>query len=230
MKLFGQLLFTFFLGAVFSLVGLSLDVESTQAQSRRSYGGSSRLALIQKESVKSELNLSDRQTEEIAGINKKVEETANQLYAELRTLPRSELSKRMAEVRKLIERLKRDGEKQLDSILLKPQKSRLNQISARARLFKNGSSPAAELLDKEVAEKLELTTSQKNRLKKEIEKANEELAEEIAKLKKAKAEKIMKILSKDQRAAHKALLGDDFNLKTLYQFGRPKKTPEKKSD
>ena len=68
---------------------------SSIAQSKliRSYGGSSRLALIRKDSVKRELDLSKSQSREIDAVYEKIEKEINAMYTELRNLPASEMSR-----------------------------------------------------------------------------------------------------------------------------------------
>ncbi len=99
----------------------------------------------------------------------------------------------------------------LESVLLPHQLRRLRQL-AKQQMLKYQSGYGDEFgIAYALADELELTDEQKEKLKEVIEEAREEYAKKLERLKKSTREKIMKALPKDKREKYAEIIGEPYD-------------------
>lgn len=186
-----------------------------QRRGFRGFGGGSVFLLLQ-ESVRKELQLTDEQID-------KLREARDQLrpnFRELRGLSREEIREKIQEMREKSEKLLAD--------ILKPEQlKRLKQIE----LQQQGLMGA--LRNREVASSLGLTEDQREQLRalqqdfiramrdlRESGGDRREMFEKIQEFRKSTEEKILKVLTSEQKAKWKELTGEPFKGEIRRGFGR----------
>jgi Spy/CpxP family protein refolding chaperone len=194
-------------------------VASPALAQRRPMGGGFGLGpafLLTQESVQKELKLSDDQLKKVKDLGEKMREARGKL----RDLDREEARKKMQELTK-------ENEKALADILSKDQGKRLKEISLQlqgGRAFANAA----------VAKELNITDEQKKQIqdintksREEImnifqgEGSREEKTKKMAEHTKAVQEKLMKVLTDEQKKKWKDMTGKPF--KGQLTFGRPRR-------
>jgi Spy/CpxP family protein refolding chaperone len=99
--------------------------------------------------------------------------------------------------------------KEVENVLLPHQRRRLDEISLRMKMRQRGTS--GSLVDTELAKTLDISDSQKERIRERAAKVQKELEEKIAKLREEAREEILDELSPEQQRKLKDLLGKDFD-------------------
>jgi hypothetical protein len=168
-------------------------------------------ALVGVQQVIEDLQLVESQRDEIQERTQLTHEKFQRRHEELRKKFGKKAEESPEEfqqaVNKLNEALKKELEEIVDSILLPFQRSRLQQISAQAKLRASGSDALSSV---EFAEALKLTDEQKKKLADSAGEFRKELMEEIRELRqKRQREEIEKVLTKNQRKKLDELLGDE---------------------
>jgi hypothetical protein len=172
--------------------------------------------LLRQESVQKDLKLSDEQIKKAEDVSEQMREKFQDAFS----LEGEERGKKLQELRK-------ENEKALSEILKPEQWKRLKQISYQQQ----GASAFA---DPEVAKALQLTDTQKEQIQKINQEMfgqmrelfqsgtppDEETRRKMTELRTATAEKIMKILTNDQKTKWKDMQGQPF--KGEIRFGPPR--------
>jgi Spy/CpxP family protein refolding chaperone len=176
------------------------------------FGGGGLVGLVIRDDVQQELQLVDEQSDNVAGV---VEEARNRMRDEFRDLFRQmgnlsdeERQERFDEIRSRVESINADMEKRLKKALLPHQFERLKQIDLQARIQQRG---AEALTSGELADVLNLTDAQRKKLEQRSEEVQQELQEKIQQLRIEARNKILAVLSPDQRAKLEAMMGDQFD-------------------
>ncbi len=99
--------------------------------------------------------------------------------------------------------------KEVEKVLLPHQRRRLEEISLRMKMKQRGTT--GSLVDTELAEKLDITDGQKERIRRRAAEVQKELEEKIARLREEAREEILDELSPDQQRKLKDLLGEEFD-------------------
>jgi Spy/CpxP family protein refolding chaperone len=167
--------------------------------------GGGKLFLLTQKSVQEELKLSDDQVKKVAELGEKQRDA----FQGLRNLGRDELRKKFEEMTK-------DTDKAIADTLKEDQLKRFNQIA----LQQQGTRA---LGDPEVADALKLSPEQKDKVKAVQEEARREFGalfqgggdpaegrKKMEELRKATDEKLMNVLTDEQKAKWKELQGEPF--------------------
>jgi hypothetical protein len=166
-----------------------------------------------RDEVQQELQLVDEQQEKVQAaaddMRNRMQEELRDLFSQMRDLSDEERQERFDEIRKRVESLNADLEKRLKKVLLPHQFDRLKQIDLQVRLQQRG---AAALTTGELAETLNLTESQREKLEQRAEEIQQELREQIRQLQVEARNKILDVLTAEQRAKIESLMGEQFQL------------------
>ncbi len=176
--------------------------------------------LFRNEKVQKDLELTDEQKESIKKVEEQFREATKDTTSGLRDLSQEERRKKLTEIReKLAPKLKEVQEK-INGVLNAKQRDRLNELKIQAR-------GAAALLDKDTAEALKLSDDQQKKLKGLEEARNKEFAEvmesarggnpgdareKFTKLRKESNDKMLEVLSSDQKAQFEKMQGTKIEL------------------
>jgi Spy/CpxP family protein refolding chaperone len=191
---------------VLAVVAMASGSAQAQQQNRRGFGGfgGSPIFLLNQKSVQEELKLTEDQVTKVKELSEKQRES----FRGLRDLSQEERQKKVAESAKA-------NAKAVAEILKPEQLKRVKQITLQRR-------GAQALGDPEVAKTLNLTGEQKDKLKTiqdEVRQArgngqrgdrSEEAQKKRAEARKATNEKLMGVLTAEQKTKLKELMGEPF--------------------
>ncbi len=171
------------------------------------------LMLLRNERVQEELELVDDQVEELNELQQEIMEKVRDMFRDMRDLDQDERADRMKEIGEYME----DIQKDVDSILLPHQQQRLRQLFYQTQTRRPGALPVTD----ELAKELNITEEQMEKMREAAEKANEDMRKEMEKLRQKAMEKVLSVLSAEQRAKYKELMGEPFDMGDPRQgFGR----------
>ncbi|MFM7564030.1 MAG: hypothetical protein ACKO81_13475 [Planctomycetota bacterium] len=168
--------------------------------------------LLKMPRVESDLQLLPEQKEELQAKLKqrreefrvKRDEIAKEITPELSERDREKLNKEMADLELELRDEIKDA---IDEVLLPFQKQRLDQIVAQTKLNNNGSGA---LMTEEFAKLLKLSDEQKKELEQKQQELQKKLQEEIRELRRKRQRELVEtVLTKEQLAKLKQLIGDD---------------------
>ncbi|EAQ78877.1 hypothetical protein [Blastopirellula marina] len=186
-------------------------------------GGGDEFGLLNSPQVREELEIPDAQYEEIREIQNSVREKMREVFQgmgnfrdmseEERTEFRESMQAKMAEVQAEVKT-------EMEQVLLPHQVSRLKQIALQQQVARSGgpgggSGAANALTNERVVEALGLTEEQIAELREKREEVAQELREKLAAAQKEAEEKLLSVLTPEQQAKWKELLGEPYEL----QFG-----------
>lgn len=178
------------------------------------FGGGGMLALIQREDVQQEIQLIDEQRDKledvVADARQRIGDEMRDAFAGMQDLSNEERQERFQEIRTRFEKLTKESDADLKKVLLPHQFDRLKQISVQQRIQQQGSSA---LTSGDLAETLDLTDEQREKLEQRAEEVQRELQEKIAKLRLEAREKMLDVLTPEQRTKLNSLMGDGFALR-----------------
>ncbi len=200
------------------------DPPATPAPAQRgpgAFGGMGRglggLFLLRAEVVQKDLQLTDDQKDSIT----KLQDKAREDFSSLQNLSQEERQTKMQELRK-------DQEEKIGAILNAKQKARLKEIGLQ-------QAGAFALANKEVAEALKLTDDQVNKIKELTDGMQKEMREAFqsaqnggdanaaretaTKIRKEGSEKLLAVLSDEQKASFEKMKGAKIDLPTGGFFG-----------
>jgi len=100
-----------------------------------------------------------------------------------------------------------DLQNQVDGILLPHQQKRLKQLFFQRQTARGNSG----LMNGPIADELNLSEEQIEKMRAAAEKAQQELREKVAALQKEAREKVLAFLTKEQRAKFDELIGEPFD-------------------
>lgn len=173
-------------------------------------GGGGGLFLLMDENVRKDLGLVDDQTEKLRAIARKMfEGMGGGGGQDFRRMSEEERTKFREESQARQEK----ALKEVDEILLPAQRERFKQIQVQSRLR---GSTSDGLASKEVADALGITEAQKEELKKVQEDAEKELREKQDALRQEVKDKVLKVLTTEQKAKLEKLMGTKIE---FAQFG-----------
>ncbi len=186
-------------------------------QGRRGFGGGFGMglaSLASQQSVQDDLKMTDEQKGKVKELADKQREAFSG-FRGLRDLSKEEREKKMEEFRTKAAELAKANEKALNEILKPEQIKRLKQISLQQQGSRAFATP-------EVADTLKLTDEQKDKIKTITEDAakemrdlrgggfNEEARTKMAEIRKATNEKVLGVLTDEQKGKYKELTGEPF--------------------
>jgi len=161
--------------------------------------------LLQDENVRKDLEIVDDQVEKMRDLQRKSFDGMRDMFTGLRDLSEDERNAKLEEIRTQMEARQKDLVKEADEILLPHQKSRLQQIMVQSQLRRQNTGDA--LSNGKLAEELGITEDQKEQLAKIQEEVTKELAEKTAKLREDAKNKVLKVLTAEQKAKLDKLIG-----------------------
>lgn len=170
--------------------------------------------LVRREDVRKELELLEDQTQKLDKLNESRGERMRQLFSGMEDTPREQ---RFEKMRELMQKEQQQTEKELSQILLPHQMKRLKQLEVQTRSFGRQA-----LLSDRTAEELGLTAEQKEKLQKKADELDEQLRKKTAELRKQNQEELVRLLTPQQQAKWKDLVGDPFEFqRTEFRPGGP---------
>ena len=185
------------------------------------FGGGGVMGLITRDEVQQELQLVDEQQEKVQAVSEEMgnqmREELRDLFSQMQDLSEEERQERFDEIRTRVEKLNAEMEKRLKKVLLPHQFDRLKQIDLQTRIQQRG---AAALTTGELAETLNLSDSQREKLEERAAEVQQELQEQIRQLQVDARNKIFEVLTAEQRAKLETLMGDQFDMPQGPGFGR----------
>lgn len=168
--------------------------------------------LLKMPRVESDLQLLPEQKEELQAKLKQLreefrvkrDEITKEITPELSEREREKLNKELAD---LEQELRDEIKEAIDEVLLPFQKQRLDQIVAQSKLNNNGSGA---LMSEEFAKLLKLSDEQKKEFEQKQQELQKKLQEEIRDLRRKRQRELVEaVLTKEQLAKLKELIGDD---------------------
>lgn len=175
-------------------------------------GGGGTTGLLQDESVRKELDLVDEQITKLTDLATRLREDIQaQLqgvdFGSFRDLSEEERNARMAEIRAKTEKVTADAQKEIDAVLLPHQRERLKQLAVQSQM-RFGADRA--LTNGTLAEELGITEEQKEKLAAKQQEIQAGLQEKIAKLQEEARDELFSVLTSEQQAKLKAMIGKSF--------------------
>jgi len=172
---------------------------------RSPYSGA--LYYLGNEQVKKELELVEQQQEKLKKLQEETTAKMRRMYSALRDVPREERTKRYYE--KLSE-LTDEVEKQINEILVPHQQDRLMQLKLQLSLRQRGAMYT--LGQKDLAEALNITPEQQQKLREQREAMNKKLMEEYRRLRSQYQQELLEsVLTPGQLAELEKLTGEKLN-------------------
>ncbi|MBN2579946.1 MAG: hypothetical protein JXB10_13235 [Pirellulales bacterium] len=184
--------------------------------------------LLRNEKVQKELEIVPEQKEKLQALSKEMRGNRPDFGA-LQDLSPEERREKMEENRKKMQKAMEDAQAKIKEILLPNQLERLNQI----RLQSLGTMV---LMDPEVQKELKFTKEQKDKMKaigEEMRKQTRELMQGVSpdewqevgkkmqQMQKQTNEKLMEVLTADQKTALEKMKGEKFDVESLRPSGPP---------
>lgn len=180
------------------------------------FGGGGVLALVYRDEVQQELQLVDEQRDDVLAIaddaRAQIGDEMREIFSQMgdfRNMTDEERQELRDKVQGRIQKLNSDMEGKLKKVLLPHQFDRLKQIDVQTRIQQRG---AAALTTGELAEALDLTDEQQEKLERRAEEVEAELQQKIAQLRVEARNKMMDVLTPEQRAKLESMMGDAFAL------------------
>ncbi len=190
--------------------------------------GTSGLQLLQSEQVQKELELVDDQKEALKKISESMRTDMREMFTGMQGLSSEERTKKFEEMRGKMETKQKEYQAKVDEVLLPNQRDRLKQITMQV----SGNSA---LTSDDAVKALGLTDDQKEKIKKIGEDARTEMRtlfqgggqgtdrtaqqEKMDKMRKDTEEKIMAVLTSEQKAKLEELKGKKFEIDRNALFG-----------
>lgn len=211
--------------AVLLVAGLLAGFQTASAQPPGGFGGGfgggGLLGSINDPNVRKELELLDDQVEKLNDLQRKIGEARREAFQgfnfrELQNLPEEERRAKFEELRAKSDEKRKELEKDAENILLPSQVERLKQINIQNQM--RTRSAADVLASNELKAELGLTDAQIEELKKAQEEAQTELRTKMAKIQEEAREKVLRVLTPEQQAKIKKLMGNKIEFSPP-QFG-----------
>ena len=163
-------------------------------------------ALLQREDVQRELEITDDQMEELRelGQNRGDRSQREKMREELEGLSDDERQEKLQEMR---QKRTEDQKAQLGEVLLPQQIRRLEQLTAQ---FTVSAAGGQAMFRGAIAEQLGLTEKQKEELQEKAEELQKEYNKRMAKLRKEMQEELLEELSPEQRKKFHDMMGESF--------------------
>jgi Spy/CpxP family protein refolding chaperone len=178
------------------------------------FGGAS---LLRNEAVQKELELVDDQKAKLTKLGEGMRAEFTEMFQGMRDLSSEERREKFASIREKMTNVREKLQKDIDGILLPHQRDRLAQIQFQSQNRGRGTSGA--LSSDSVAEKLGITKEQQEKIAKLGTEIQEEMTKKIQELRLKAQEKLLEVLTPDQKAQWEKLAGEPFELPRS-QFGR----------
>lgn len=177
------------------------------------FGAPNMESMLQDNQIQQELGLVEDQMNEIREIQKEfsrqMQQQSQSLFSDGKFDPT-----RAREMGEQMRTVQATMKKKIDGVLLPHQKQRLQQLSYHVEMQNRPGGEA--IFQGRIADQLELTEEQREKLQERAEEIEKELDEKIAELKKKARADLLKGLTAEQRKKLDEMLGDEF------QYSAPK--------
>lgn len=184
-------------------------------------GGSDSLNWLYSTGVQKELEIVDAQREALQKIRDDYYQQIRGMYEKLRDVPADE---RQAKTMEAYRELAQAAEQQIQEVLLPHQVERLRQIVIQSRMRYYGGTAGA-LTGDDLAAQLGITPEQRERLLEAQRAAIAELQEKTAQLQKEAQQKVLDVLTPEQRRKLDALVGAPFDAARAWSAQAPMAIP-----
>lgn len=178
------------------------------------FGGGGILGLAVRDEVQQELQLVDEQKDKLRTIadsaRDKVRDEMRGMFEQMRDLGDEERRAKFDEIRTKFDALNADFEKDLEKVLLPHQMERLKQIDFQNKIRQRGSQA---ITGGDVAKALNLSDEQREKLEKRAAEVQEEMQTKIRELQADARKKMFDVLTPDQQAQLRKMIGDNFDLR-----------------
>jgi Spy/CpxP family protein refolding chaperone len=176
-------------------------------------GGGGLLGLVMRDEVQQEIQLVDEQRDKVMKVaeesREKMRAEMRDMFEQMRDLSDEERRERFGEIRSKMEEMNAGVETQLKKALLPHQLQRLKQIDLQVRMQQRGEGG---LSSRTVAEVLELSDEQREKLEQRAEEVRQELQEKVRQAQSEAREKLLDVLTPEQKAKLEEMMGDAFQL------------------
>lgn len=180
--------------------------------------GNNPMFLLMNEKVREELEIVDDQMAELETLREDMQNEMREMFDGMRDASPEERREMMEEIRGEMEEKTKEYEGKLNKVLLPHQQTRLKQLFFQSQ--SRGRAGGALLSSDALKEELDITPEQEDKLREAAEKAQEEMRAEVMKLQKAAEDKIIKVLSEEQQAKYRELIGETFDFGPQQGMGR----------
>lgn len=171
-------------------------------------GGGGEIFLLQNEDVREELGLVDDQISKLQALNEKSREGMRELFTGMRDLNEDERRAKFEEIRGKMEERQKELQTELEQVLLPHQSKRLKQIGRQMRTRQGGNGVNADGL----ATELKLTDEQKEKLREKAVEVEKKMREKLTKLRKEAEDELLSVLTPEQRAEWREMVGEPFEM------------------
>ncbi len=177
------------------------------------FGGQNNVtAVLQDENARNELDLVEEQISKIREIGEKLREDTQSQYEgfdfrSLGDLSPEERDAKFAPIRKKVEEVNAAAQKDIDAVLLPHQRERLKQLVVQWQM-RGGAERALRFGP--LGEELSVTDEQKEKLEAKNDEVQAALNEKIAKLRQDADADLISVLSPEQQAKLKGMIGTPF--------------------
>jgi Spy/CpxP family protein refolding chaperone len=174
-------------------------------------GGGGVMGLMYRDDVRQDLQLVDEQQEKVDALSEEIrtelQDEMREMFRGMQDLSDQERQQQFDKIRSRMEEVNADAEKRLKKVLLPHQFDRLKQIDVQMRVQQQG---AGALTSGQLADALDLNDAQRERLEERAAEVEQELQEKISQLRIEARNKMLDVLTAEQRAKLESLMGDDF--------------------
>ena len=186
-------------------------------------GGGDSFAMLNNPSVQKDLELVDDQIQQIKDVNADFSARIQDQVSELRGDNGSFDIARAKELGELVRKLKEQQKTEIDNLLLPHQQERLQQVALQMQMKAMGTARA---LASKLAEELDITDEQKDRLKQRQQELQEEMQKKISEMRENMQKELLQELTPQQRDKLQELTGADFEMKSVdFQRRRSSRAP-----
>jgi len=171
--------------------------------------------LLRQEAVRKELELLDEQVTELEKLGEVLRDKMRNALSQSRDGRGEGRPLDPQAMRQILEPIGAEMQERLGEILLPHQKKRLNQLALQARLRGGGFA----LFSPDVAGQLGITEQQRDQLRDKSQQVEQDLRKKIADLRRQAQEELISLLSAEQQAKYRELVGAPF------EFPAPQRQP-----
>ncbi len=180
-------------------------------------GSGDSFSLLNNPSVQKDLLLVDDQLEQIQEINKEFAKKIKEQLGEIKDEQGNFSFNPGANLGELIRDLKQQQQQEIEKILLPNQQQRLKQVARQMKMKRLGTS---RLLTEQLAEELDLSEQQQERIRTRAKELQEEMNRKVAELRENAWQQLIQELSSGQRRKLEELIGDDLVISDEDRDGR----------
>ncbi|MEN1679216.1 MAG: hypothetical protein AAGJ46_06455 [Planctomycetota bacterium] len=166
-------------------------------------------ALLFSEQVREEIDLLEEQEADLRAMGEEMRDKMRSAFSGMRDLPPEERRAAFEEARGRMSEIRDEINDRVKEVLMPHQFERLQQIEVQNQMQRRGT---ASLAGGRAAEALGLTEDQKAEIERRSAEESAKLQEQIAKLRADARDRILEVLSTEQRAKYDQLVGKPFEM------------------